>query len=378
MSGSPALDAYANGASADRKLRAILSRFLGSEEHYGVTAFGAGLIHQSFRVLSTDASNPGYLLQKINRRAFSDPRCLMENIRRVTVHQENKLRPRRADWKRRCLRLVPSLSGSDLVEDEDGEFWRMFHFIQDSRSFHASLDPDIARRAAHAFGHFVANVSDLPGPPLHDVIPGFHDTMGRLRALEAAAVADVSGRARGVGPELEELLGRGSLAAPICELAASPDLPRRVVHNDTKIDNVLFDSAGRDALCVVDLDTATQGTPLYDFGDLVRSTATPATSAAPSFRIPLFEDLLDGYLAGIGRLICRSELELIHLAPSVVAMELAARFLTDYLDGDRYFAITRFDQNLDRCRAQLALLKSMEAQIHETWSVVQWRLRSVE
>jgi aminoglycoside phosphotransferase (APT) family kinase protein len=293
----------------------------------------------------------------------------MANIVRVTAHLQAVARARHPqDWRRRALRLLPTLAGDWFVRDEAGSGWRCYHFIEDSHVYRRVDRVDHARAAARAFGEFLTDLQDLPTGAIGASVPGLHDTPARLAALRAAAGRDELGRVAEVEPELAALLDREADAARL----ADAGLPLRVVHNDTKLNNVLFDRATDRPLCVVDLDTVMPGLALHDFGDLVRSAAASGLEDAASvdFRLEVFEALVAGYLDGAGAILTDGERALMAAAPRVITLELAARFLTDYLQGDRYFKTSRPGQNRDRCRAQLALLQDMERQEAQMQRVV--------
>ncbi len=330
-----------------------------------VEPLAAGLINRTFRLTTCGGSGQGgrYLVQIINAQVFPDPGRLMSNLQRVCDHLEQRVRAEHRDWERRVLSPVRTLDGGLAWIDDQGRWWRAFRYVKRSLTRAWAADAGTAYRAAEAFGSFVRQLSDLPPPPLHTVLPGFHDTPARLGRLLQAIEADPRARAADSAPEVERILARQTTARAL----ADAGLPERVVHNDTKISNVLFDRDTREALCVVDLDTVMPGLALHDFGDLVRSAAASApedspAALAPSMRMSLYEALLKGWVHGLGPSLTRPECGLLATAPRVIALELAARFLTDHLEGDRYFAITRPGQNLARCRSQLHLLQSMETQ----------------
>lgn len=226
--------------------------------------------------------------------------------------------------------------------------------------------PEQAHEAARAFGEFQRRLVDLPAPPLHETIPGFHATPARLAALEQAASADRVGRVAGARAELASVLSaqRRQLAHGLERARGSGTLRERVVHNDAKIANVLFDVTTGEALCVVDLDTVMPGLALYDYGDLVRSAAGTAAEDAPPEEVEVRPDLIEalaaGFIDGARDTLSREERALMPLAAMVITLEQAVRFLTDHLDGDRYYRISRPGQNVDRFRAQLALLDALE------------------
>lgn len=336
----------------------ILPNFRLDGEPGEIAPLGSGLIHQSYLV-----PGPGdaYVLQRINTRVFPQPGPLMENLARVTAHLEAKLRPHHPDWRRRVLRLVPTREGRSWWSDPEDGSWRLFVYIPGSRSYDSTQDPSLAYEAGLAFARFIALLADLPGPELHLSIPGFHDTPARLGQLREAARRDPRDRAGKLRAELDCIFQRTHKTRWLAEAG----LPRQVVHNDTKLNNLLFDAASGEALCVVDLDTLMPGLALQDYADLVRSLAAADVEESDSDRpmaldLVLFDALTRGYLQGIGRRLGQEEAELWPLAPQTITLELAIRFLTDHLAGDIYFKIDRPGQNLDRCRRQLQLLKSME------------------
>ena len=315
-----------------------------------VEPFGGGHINDSWRLAAPDGRR--FLLQRLNGRVFPEPRRVMENVVRVTRHLGGP------------LRLVPTEAGTDW-HDEGGATWRLFHFIERSTAFPVAADPARAYAAAHAFGDFQRRLATLPGPPLHETIPGFHDTPARVVALERAASVDRAGRRAGVAPELAALLSpeRRRLGRALEDARVSGVCRERIVHNDAKIANVLFDESGSAAVCVVDLDTAMPGIALHDYGDLARSTASASGEDAPpeevSVRLEYLDALTAGFLEGTGGLSA-AERALLPVAARVITYEQAVRFLADHLDGDRYFRIERPGQNLERCRTQIALLEGLE------------------
>ncbi len=336
-------------------------------EPVGAEPLSVGLIHES-HVVACHAPDGArrYLLQRINTEVFRSPEQVMGNLLRVTTHLRRKVAERGdADPDRRVLTVVPARDGGAWRVDGAGRWWRAYAFVEGARSYDRPPSAETARRAAAAFGRFVADLADLPTPRLHETVPGFHDSPARYRALEVAAGADPMGRAASVGAELRALASRRDLLGVVQQAADRGEVPERVVHNDTKLNNVLFDVATGEALCVVDLDTVMPGLAPYDYGDLVRSAASEAPEdardpGAVRLALPLHRAVTQGWLEPMAPLLTPGEAELLPLAPIVVALELAARFLTDYLDGDRYFRTTYPGHNLDRCRSQLALAADME------------------
>jgi len=346
---------------------ATVARFAVAGRLLSLAPHTSGLINHSW--VATFEGPEGrrrYLLQQINRHVFHHPDEVMENMERVTRQVALRLsREGVPDAGRRVLSLVPTREGSPCHVDAAGETWRLVPWIEGTRATEHAASEGEARETARAFGRFLAQLQDLPGPPLHETIPGFHDTEARLAAFERALAADRASRVASCRAEIEALLERRSLARALSEPAARGEIPVRPTHNDAKIANVLFDEATGEALCVVDLDTVMPGLALHDYGDLVRSAASEAPEDArdPSrvrLSLPLFREVTRGWLGPMAGLLTAAEVELMPLAPRVIALELAIRFLTDYLEGDHYFRIERPGHNLDRCRAQLALVTDLE------------------
>ncbi len=344
---------------SDETLLALANRFALDGNPLSAAPFGGGLINDSYRL---ECADRGFLLQRINLRVFTEPALVMDNIQRVTSHLVPKIQRRYPkDWKRRVLQLIPTKQGNPVHIDKAGHWWRMFRFVENSVAYATTPDISAAYAAAEAFGGFTRDLTDLPGPPLHETIPAFHDTPARLEALLRTWDADPFDRAQKSGDALEQILQHRRLVP----LLSGAHLPARTVHNDTKIDNVLFDAGGLRACCVVDLDTVMPGMALHDFGDLIRSAAAVQDNGRLRLDMQLYDALLNGWLSGMGETLSGEEKNLLAISPQVITLELAIRFLTDHLEGDRYFKVQRAGQNLQRTQGQLSLLTSMQAQEKE-------------
>jgi len=352
--------------TADPRLRDVIARFQLSGEPVSASIVPGGHINESWRVeCRADSRVSTYLLQRLNPSVFPDPVAVMENIVRVTRHCA----------ARRSLVLRPTLGGGWWHRDEAGDCWRVYDFIEGAHVRERAESPALAREAAAAFGGFLRLMSDYDGPPLHETLPGFHDTAARFACLEGAACRDPMGRLAEARPELDAVLARRGLADVLPPLFASRVLPRRIAHHDAKIANVLFDDAEETALAVIDLDTVMPGSALYDFGDLVRSMVSAtaedeADVARIRVRLPVFEALAQGYLAEAGAVLVPKERELLAFAGRLITLEQAVRFLTDHLEGDRYYRVARPGHNLDRARAQIALLNSLVAHADEMDAII--------
>lgn len=319
-----------------------------------------GLINRSWRLGTADGHE--WLLQRINPVVFRDGAKVMENVARVTAHLAGPSAGS-VEGGRNCLALVPSEDGGVALQAEDGAWWRMYRFIEGAHTRQTAADADDAFLAARAFGDFLARLADF-SEPLHETIPGFHDTARRLAALEQAAERDVAGRRRDAAAELEFAHQWRQLAFQLGPLLESGRLPRRVVHNDAKIANILFDDATGEPLCVIDLDTVMPGTALWDLGDLLRSLASRAgEEAADPAEVEVererVEAVRDGWLTGASHAVTSEERSLILDAGRVIAYEQGVRFLTDLLEGDRYYPVSDEQHNLRRARTQFQLLKQL-------------------
>ena len=335
--------------------------------------FGNGHINRTFRV--TCGSGRVYTLQRINRVAFRRPEELIENIDAVSRFIARK------DIGLEMICLCPAKDGRKYAVDAQGEFWRAYDFISGGLSLEAPRDCNDFYQAAVAFGKFQQALADFPAASLYETIPHFHDTIDRLRQFRAAIEADVCGRAKDVGPEIDFLLAREQELGTLCRMLAAGELPLRVTHNDTKLNNVLLDPQTGCAKCVLDLDTVMPGLSAYDFGDGVRFGASSAAEDEKDLdqvwlKLDMYQAFLEGYLDACGHALTPKEIEVLPLGAKIITAELAMRFLKDYLDGDVYFKIDYPTQNLDRCRTQLKLVSDMEAKwpemqriLHETAAV---------
>ncbi len=320
-----------------------------------------GRIHDTYLVTrKAGGRNWRYILQRINPRVFGPPGPMMDNIWRVTGHLRQRLAQEgHTDRADRVLSVVPAIDGKPCWRDGEGAWWRMYTYVENTRSYDRADTPAVACRGARAFGDFVRLLSDLPGPRLHETIPRFHDTPARLSALQQAIEADGLNRAAGARDAIDFGLKREPLTRLLADRQAAGDLPGRIVHNDTKINNVLFDRDTDEAVCVVDLDTVMPGLVLHDFGDLVRTTVSLAGEDERDLdrmdvRLPIFEAVVRGYMAGAGAILSRREVELMPWGAQVITLELGIRFLTDHLVGDSYFRTTRPGQNPARASSGAA------------------------
>ena len=321
-----------------------------------------------------------YVHQRINRNVFQDPIRLMDNVSRVVAHVRAKLeRSNCVDGNRRVLTLVPDREGKPYYIDKEGEYWRTYRYI-DNVVTHDVVTRSLAHVAAAAFGNFVGLLQDLSGPRLHETILNFHNTPKRYQNLCRAIDNDPHNRAETARTEIDFAVARQEMASILTSAQASGELPERIVHNDTKINNVLFDIRSEEALCVIDLDTVMPGLTAYDFADLVRTMTSPSREDECDLNqvyvdLAIFEAVSDGYLGSTRSFLSEQELAFLVPGAIVITYETGIRFLTDYLQGDAYFKVNRPTHNLDRCRNQFKLISSMEAQRNAMEAIVKRAIR---
>lgn len=346
-------------------IRAITARFDMRADFVEARPHGSGHINDTYCATFDQAGRRvRYIVQRINHHVFKQPRQVMENIQRVTRHALATLKAQgNPEAHRRTLTCIPSVDGEACALDADGNFWRVYPFIEGASGHDAIQTNEQAWQAARAFGEFQKLAATLGGARLHETIPDFHHTPKRLMALEAAIARDSAGRAAGCAAEIEFARARAADCPRVTDLIAAGIIPERVTHNDTKLGNVLLDDATAEGVCVIDLDTTMPGSVLYDFGDMVRTAATATReddAARAGIRLDRFEALARGYLSS-ATFLNAAEREHLAFSGKLMTLEVGIRFLTDHLDGDVYFKTSRTGHNLDRCRGQFALVRALEA-----------------
>ena len=363
-------------ATHPHDLASIFRHFDTRSDFITAQPYGTGHINDTYRISASQGGHRVFFtLQHVNTRVFKDGAGLMENVVRITTHAVARLRAEGAtDASRRSLQVIPTLEGRPCHVDAAGMLWRMYIFIDGVRTFDKLTHPRQAFEAARAFGLFQRLLADLPGARLHESIPGFHHTRRRFEAFQLALKHDICGRAADVSREIDFASAREPICGVLLDQMASGAIPERVTHNDTKINNVLMDEKSDEGMCVIDLDTCMPGCALYDFGDMVRSATNTTAEDDPdlthvSCNRDVFETLVRGYL-GAADFLTPVERAHMVLSGRLMTLECGLRFLTDHLQGDTYFKIHRKAQNLDRCRTQFALAKSIEDQDDDLQRIV--------
>lgn len=328
-----------------------------------VQPLGNGLINDTFKVTTSPASAPDYVLQRINTAVFTDVDLLQRNIETVTTHIRQKLQEAGTDdIERKVLRFIATPSGATYWKDGQGDYWRVSVFIPHAHTYE-TVNPHYSRFAGIAFGQFEAMLADLPEGALGETIPDFHNMALRYRQLHEAMEADKAGRTESVADFIRQIEAHYADMCRVDKLYADGVLPKRVCHCDTKVNNMMFDDEGR-VLCVVDLDTTMPGFVFSDYGDFLRSAANMVAEDEPdlskvAFRMDIFEAFTEGYLEGAASFLTPVEKDNLPYAAALFPYMQSVRFLTDYLNGDVYWKTAYPTHNLVRAQNQWALYLSV-------------------
>lgn len=330
--------------------------------------YGEGHINDTFKVVCDGGR--WYILQHVNRHVFKNPDELMENIVRVTEFLQEKLHD-----PRKALNLIPTHDGKKYYVDVDGEYFRVYDFVMDSICLQSPESPQDFYESAVGFGNFQKLLADFPADQLHETIVNFHNTPVRFENLRRAVENDVCDRAKTCRREIEGFLRREEDGRELMALLKSGQLPLKVTHNDTKLNNVMLDDKTKKAICVIDLDTVMPGLVAFDFGDSIRFGASTAAEdetdlSKVSMSLELFRTYTEGFIGACGDALTEKEIETLPLGAKLMTLECGARFLTDYLEGDKYFRIHRDGHNLERCRTQLKLVEDMEQKWEEMNGII--------
>ena len=306
-----------------------------------------------------------YLLQIVNTYVFKNPEELMENIVAVTAFLRDKIIARGGNPDRETLTFLKAANGKHYFIDEDGKCFRVCNYVIDSHSYNTLDDPEIYRRAGAAFGDFNNLLADFDGTTLYETIPMFHNTRKRFNDLLLAIDENAVGRLNEVRAEVDWALSKEQDASKLVDMIERGELPIRVTHNDTKLNNILFDDKTNEAVCIIDLDTIMPGLSLYDFGDSIRFAANTASEnetdlSKVGIDLDLYEAYVEGFLGATGKTLTQNEVDNLAFSCKLMAYECGMRFLTDYLNGDVYFKINYPTHNLDRCRSQFKLAYDIE------------------
>jgi len=338
-----------------------------------VEPMGEGFINDTFVIYTHEDQSPSYLLQRKNKKIFTNVPAMMENIQKVCAHIRKKVIAKNGDPSREAMTIIPANDGKLYFQDEEGEYWAACVFINDTITYQSAKTPELAYQGGKGIGMFQSMVSDL-NEPLTDILPGFHNIRYRFNQWDTVLARDPLGRKARLAKEISWIESRREEMLNFWKLVENGEIPTRVTHNDTKINNILFDQNG-EVLCVIDLDTVLNSTCLNDFGDAMRSYTNTGLEddenlAAVSCDIAIFEGFTKGYLSQTIGFLNAKELEYLAFSAKYITYEQVLRFLMDYIDGDNYYKIKHAEHNHQRTLAQYQLLTSMEAQYHEMCRIV--------
>ncbi|MDR1498388.1 MAG: aminoglycoside phosphotransferase family protein [Puniceicoccales bacterium] len=350
-------------------LHAVAANFNIHGDYFSAEPHGAGHINDTYAVTFNQSGRPvRYIFQRVNRHVFKNTSALMRNISRVCRHMRARLiEDGLPDASRRALTIVPTTSGADWFVDDTQNYWRCFLFVEGARAHEIIESPSQAFQVAATFGNFTKLLEDIPSGRLEEVIPDFHNTRKRFENFQKSLAADIHNRAKDAKAEIDFLHAHENDCSVVVDAIARGEIPERVTHNDTKLNNILIDDTTKQGLCVIDLDTSMPGSALYDFGDMVRTATSPTLEDEVNLSLVVarpeyFNALATGFLSSLGTTLNKTEKELLPFSGKLITLEVGMRFLTDYLDGDVYFKTSRTRHNLDRCRNQFALVASIEKQ----------------
>lgn len=352
----------------DHILDTVLTQFCFDSRVVSCEQHGCGHINETY--LTVCESGHKYILQKINHEVFTDVPALMDNVSAVIAYLCKKSSDPRA-----VMRLIPTIAKANYLHMPDGNYWRVYDYVENSICLQRPESPEDFYQSAVAFGNFQHQLADFPAATLNETIKNFHNTVERYHAFHEVLFEDVHNRCQFVRNEIEFALAHEEEADILLEMQREGKLPLRVTHNDTKLNNVMLDAKTRKALCVIDLDTVMPGLSLYDFGDSIRFGAATAAEdekdlSKMEMSLELFAIYTRGFLKACPSLT-EAERRMLPMGAKLMTLECGLRFLTDYLGGDHYFATHYEGQNLDRCRTQFKLVQDMEKKWERMNQIVQ-------
>ena len=354
-------------------LAEVLKQYSGIGNLKGDCEYGNGHINDTYLL---EYDNRKVILQKVNKSIFKEPKKLMENIYLVTSFLKDKIIKRGGDYTRETLNLIDTDDGNYFYEDSEGDIWRAYDFIRDTVCYEKVESTNEFYESGLAFGNFQNLLADFPVDKLFEVIKDFHNTQKRYETFINGVCEDPLKRAADVKSEIDFFESREKYTKIFNEALENKEISLRVTHNDTKLNNILFDKHTKKALCVIDLDTIMPGVADFDFGDAIRFGANKGLEDEPDLSkvgldIELFEAFTKGFLKSCGKSLNKREIELLPMAAIVMTYECGIRFLGDYIAGDKYFKISRKNHNLDRARTQMKLISDMESNMDEMKKIVE-------
>ena len=350
------------------------TKFIEILKHFDIaidpSVYGNGHINDTYIV----HAQPDYILQRINKKVFTDPPAVMENIKGVTEFLRKKIEAEGGDPERETLNLIPTTDGQSYYHHTDGEYYRVYTFVEGAVSYDIVENPSQLYHAARAFGRFQNMLADYPAEKLHETIKDFHNTKVRYEQFREALEKNASGRADTCRPEIDFVLAREGDAGVIVDALADGSIPLRVTHNDTKLNNVLLDEKTGEGVCVIDLDTVMPGSLLYDYGDALRFGGSSGAEDEQDlskiwFDTEKFTAFTKGFIEELPS-ITEKELRLLPFSVKLMTLACGSRFLADYIHGGVYFKSHYPEHNLIRARTQFKLVKEIEDKMDELNAIV--------
>ena len=358
------------------RIKRILNNFNINGEFIDAKAYGSGHINDTLLVrYMLSGKQINYILRKINNFVFKEPKLIIENTINVTNHIREKLIEVNEPYiNSKVLTLLGTKNGNSYYVDEN-DYWCLLHFIQGAYTVDHIDNSEQAYEAAKAYGKFQKYLSDFDTSQCYITIKNFHNLSNRIKIFEEAIRLDSKKRIEGITQEIEIAKSYIFLKDEY-ENLKKKNLPMRITHNDTKINNIMLQNESNKGLCVVDLDTVMPGIILNDFGDMVRTFTSPVLEDAKDFskvkmRLPIFDALVKGYLEELNNYLTQDEINNLVLGSKIIVYEQAIRFLTDYIAGDVYYKVEYDIHNLNRARNQFALLSSIEEQTEQMEKVIE-------
>lgn len=342
-----------------------------------VKSFGSGIINDTFLVVckNNDNKEEKYILQRINHSIFKNVEQLMENYCNVCDYLKEVVKNNHGDVDRQTITVILTKEGKSFFKDSLGNYWRAIKFISNTITYDVLESANDFYKAGKAFGQFQNMLSEYKAETLYESIPNFHNTKERFKTFLIAIENNKANRLDTVREEVNFILERENDTSRLLDMYEGGELPLRVTHNDTKISNILMDEKTKEGICVIDLDTIMPGLSLYDFGDAIRSGATHALEDEKDLSkvyvdLEFFEAFTKGFLEGTDGSLTENEIIMLPMGAKVITLEQGIRFLTDYLDGDVYYKTSYEEQNLDRTRTQLKLVRDLELKWDKLNSIV--------
>ncbi len=365
-------------------IKEIINAFPSYGEVIGYKPITAGHINDTYIVeyKPENGKNVRYLLQRINTNVFRKPVELMKNVMGITAHLREKIEAYGGDPTRETLTVFPANDGKNYFMAEDGGCWRMYNFVEDTFSINELTNAEDFKNAAISFGNFQKLLADYPIDTLYETIPNFHNTPSRFNDFKEALSKNLSGRKEQATPEIDFVFARENDYGIVVDMLEKGELPLRVTHNDTKLNNILFDNTTKKGLCVVDLDTVMPGSSLYDFGDSIRFGANTASEderdlSKVSLNLDYFKAYVEGYLESAGKSLTENEIDYLPFSAKLLTLECGIRFLGDFINGDVYFKTEYPEHNLVRARTQFKLVEDIEAKFDKMKAIVEEAIKHI-